>query len=62
MSGPEYEIVGKLDSGLWGQFGTWSQSCPLNSAVCGIEAKLEPSQGDGDDTSLNDIRLYCCRV
>uniref|UniRef100_A0A8C5QZ29 Uncharacterized protein n=1 Tax=Leptobrachium leishanense TaxID=445787 RepID=A0A8C5QZ29_9ANUR len=42
----------------WGSYGTWSQSC--THGVCGILAKVEGQQGDGDDTALNDIQFYCC--
>ena len=60
----EYEID-KTDTdkrGLWGDFGDWSESCQQDSAVCGIQVKLEGSQGDRDDTSLNDIKLFCCGI
>ena len=60
VGGPEYTIDDTPNQGLWGTFGRWSQSCAPNSAVCGIQDKIEGSQGGGDDTSLNDIRLYCC--
>ena len=59
----EYDIdetTPEPKKGYWGTFGKWSQSCAPNSAVCGIQDRLEGSQGGGDDTSLNDIRLYCC--
>ena len=53
-----YEVEGK--NGPWGKFGEWSGSCPLGGAVCGIQVKIESPRGPKDDTSLNDVRLYCC--
>ena len=46
--------------GYWGSYGSWSESCAANTAVCGIRTKIEAPQGRGDDTALNDIELFCC--
>ncbi|KAH3782871.1 vitelline membrane outer layer protein 1-like [Dreissena polymorpha] len=43
----------------WGNW-EWSNQCPPNSAICGIQTKIESSQGGGDDTSLADIKMFCC--
>ena len=48
--------------GYWGSYGSWSKSCDANTAVCGIATKIEKPQGQGDDTALNDVILYCCRL
>jgi hypothetical protein len=45
----------------WGQWSFW-QSCPVNSAVCGLSIRFEGSQGGGDDTAMNGLRLYCCSL
>ena len=58
--GPEYEMAKAPGHGRWGHYGTWSESCPQDSAVCGIQAKIEAPQGGIDDTGLNDIKLFCC--
>ena len=45
-----------------GPYGNWASQisqCPSGS-VCGFRAKVEGDQGGGDDTSLNEIELYCC--
>ena len=49
-----------MGHGDFGSFGLWSESCPVNSAVCGIQARIEGPQGRGDDTALNNVKLFCC--
>ncbi|RVE63102.1 hypothetical protein OJAV_G00165170 [Oryzias javanicus] len=43
----------------WGEYGYWSQDC-LGGGICGIETKMEEYQVGLDDTSLNDVRMFCC--
>ncbi|XP_074427467.1 vitelline membrane outer layer protein 1 homolog [Larus michahellis] len=45
--------------GLAGTWGNWSVPCP-QGRVCGLRTRLEPPQRGGDDTGLNDLRLFCC--
>ncbi|KAK3555428.1 hypothetical protein QTP86_016123 [Hemibagrus guttatus] len=40
-------------------WGSWSSLCG-GTGICGIQTKVESSQGISDDTSLNDARFYCC--
>lgn len=45
-----------------GDFGDWAaeSSCPGNQIVAGLASKVEGYGGGGnDDTSLNEVRLYC---
>ncbi|NWT49327.1 VMO1 protein, partial [Chroicocephalus maculipennis] len=47
--------------GLAGTWGNWSVPCPQGrGGVCGLRTRLEPPQRGGDDTGLNDLRLFCC--
>ncbi|VDI35382.1 Hypothetical predicted protein [Mytilus galloprovincialis] len=48
-------------SGTRGKFGAWSKTCPERSAICGMQVRMAPRQGVGDDTALNDVRFYCCK-
>ncbi|KTG06959.1 hypothetical protein cypCar_00020876 [Cyprinus carpio] len=43
----------------WGEWGEWSETCG-GKGICGIETMVEQPQGVGDDTALNDMRMYCC--
>ncbi|XP_048022423.1 vitelline membrane outer layer protein 1-like isoform X3 [Megalobrama amblycephala] len=43
----------------WGDWGDWSSACG-GRGICGIKTRVENPQGNGDDTALNDARIYCC--
>ncbi|XP_062984794.1 vitelline membrane outer layer protein 1 homolog [Elgaria multicarinata webbii] len=46
--------------GLFGDYSEWSKPCP-KGGICGIQTKQELYQGImTDDTSLNDVRFFCC--
>jgi Vitelline membrane outer layer protein I (VOMI) len=53
--------VESLPSSMTG-WGSWNSttSCPLGTAVCGIQTRTEPNRGSGDDTALNGVNLACC--
>ena len=58
METNDLEITG---GGYRGSYGDWSDSCPLGSAVCGIQTRIEPDQGFfGDDMGVTDVKLFCC--
>ncbi|XP_061573454.1 vitelline membrane outer layer protein 1 homolog [Cololabis saira] len=42
-----------------GKYGTWSEEC-YHGGICGIQTKMEGRRYLSDDTTLNDVRLFCC--
>merc|ERR1719186_440628 len=52
----------RSSSGFWGDFSK-AAFCDFSAPVNGFQVKEEPAQGGGlgggDDTSLNEIALYC---
>ncbi|KAF4098992.1 hypothetical protein G5714_021022 [Onychostoma macrolepis] len=47
------------DGTHWGDWGDWSQTCK-RKGICGIKTRVEGPRGIGDDTALNDVRMFCC--
>ncbi|XP_077077470.1 vitelline membrane outer layer protein 1-like [Siphateles boraxobius] len=47
------------DGTNWGDWGDWSSKCH-GKGICGLNTRIEKPQGDGDDTALNDVIMFCC--
>ena len=59
--GSHYTEEKKGNGMHWGSYGVNSGICPSGSAVCGIQVRAEKPQWLlGDDTALNDLKLFCC--
>ncbi|XP_066446197.1 vitelline membrane outer layer protein 1 homolog [Eleutherodactylus coqui] len=52
------EWISVPNGAQWGEWGP-IQRCPPGTVVKSFNLKVERSQGSGDDTSVNAIRLYC---
>jgi len=46
-------------TGKWGNWASEPTFCPAGSFVYGFRILIESIQGQGDDTALNDIQLFC---
>ena len=44
--------------GSWGDWKGWVM-CPIGYYIYGAKVRFEKSQGDGDDTALNGLRIWC---
>ncbi|XP_045182514.2 vitelline membrane outer layer protein 1-like [Mercenaria mercenaria] len=55
-----YELAAPPGHGLYGRTGSWSDTCPQNSAICGLRTRVERPLDHGDDTALDNVEFYCC--
>ncbi|KAI9553233.1 vitelline membrane outer layer protein I-like protein [Daphnia sinensis] len=46
------------DGTEWGIWMAWSQPC--SNGICGLQTRVERSQGSGDDTVINDVIFLGC--
>ena len=49
-----------VENGYWGGW-RGMKTCPDNTYVCGLETRVEGTQGGGDDTAMNGIKMKCCK-
>ena len=48
-----------IGTGSWGSWQTCYDICPANSFAYSVAIRAEASQGAGDDTAMNGIKLEC---
>ena len=51
--------INPSNSAPWGVWGKMVH-CPTGTVACGAQLRSEKALSDGDDTSVNNIALYCC--
>ncbi len=56
--GDPHETRQSIYPGVWGDWDTWD-FCPQGTFAKGIAARVESTQGNGDDTALNGVHLVC---
>ena len=56
-----YEVTGKIygDYRTWGNWSSDKYCSGTNNPIVGFDVNEESAQGDGDDTALNAVDLYC---
>lgn len=57
-------VVRWIESPRLTNWGDWTaeEICPPNSWVSAMNLKIEPEQGEDDDTALNGIKLSCTNM
>ena len=55
----DFDALKTDNGGPWGTWGCWSDVCS-DTGICGIETRVDLQQGSGDETALNDVKMYCC--
>jgi hypothetical protein len=57
-----YSVIEASGGGEWGSWTSrWvTDTNPWNSAICGVSARVEGWQMNGDDTALNDLEFTWC--
>jgi len=53
-----YTDTSRIKDGDW---SSWTE-CPLETAVCGLQTRVENPQLVDDDTAITDISLFCCEL
>ena len=59
LGGDEIQPAGQRG---WGDWELFSDRCPIGTAICGIQTKVEAVQGGlfPDNTALNGVAIACC--